>query len=98
MRGVKRRSNPETITNRLDCFASLAMTIFLSVRASPRTESRRAEQRLLRRGLRAPVLRRRFDLAAEFGGGVPAPARVVEHGARQRDHVGLAGRDNIFGL
>src|SRR5882757_9978347 len=45
----------------------------------PRPERRRAEQRLLRRGLRTPVLRRRLDLAADFGGGVPAPARVVEH-------------------
>ena len=35
-----------------------------------------------------------FGLAAEFGGGVPAPARVVEHAARQRDHVGLAGGDD----
>src|SRR6266853_5446187 len=64
----------------------------------PRPERRGAEQRLLGRRLRAPVLRRRFDLAAEFGRGVPAPARVVEHAARQRDHVGLTGRDDVLGL
>src|SRR2546426_3566608 len=64
----------------------------------PRAESRGAEQRLLRRGLRAPVLRRRENLATEFGGGVPAPARVVEHGTRERDHVGLAGRNDLFSL
>src|SRR5882762_3815362 len=62
----------------------------MTTRELPRAERRGPEQRFLRRGLRAPILRRRFDLAAEFGGGVPAPARVVEHGARQRDHVGLA--------
>src|SRR5258708_1306327 len=56
---------------------------------SPRPECGRAEQRLLRRGLRAPILRRRFALAAQFGGGVPAPARVVEHAAGERDHVGF---------
>jgi len=65
---------------------------------SPRPERGRAEQRLLRRRLRAPVLRRGFDLAAEFGGGVPAPARVVQYAARQRDHVGLARRDDVLGL
>src|SRR5260221_14525968 len=65
---------------------------------SPHPEPGLAEQRLLRRGLRAPVLRRGLDLAAEFGGGVPAPARVVQHGARPRDHVGLAGGDDLFGL
>src|SRR5260370_17521609 len=65
---------------------------------SPGAERRRPEQCLLRRGLRAPVLRRRLDLAAEFGRGVPAPARVVEHGARQRDHFALPGRYDPFGL
>ncbi len=29
---------------------------------------------------------------------MPAPARVVQHGARQRDHVGLAGGDDVLGL
>ena len=38
------------------------------------------------------------DLAAEFGRGVPAPARIVEHAARERDHVGLAGGDDLLGL
>ena len=66
--------------------------------ALPRPERGRAEQRLLRRGLRAPVLRRCINGAAEFGGGVPAPARVVEHAAGQRDHVGLAGGHDLFGL
>src|SRR6266403_4883133 len=65
---------------------------------SPHPEPGLAEQRLLGRGLRAPVLRRGVDLAAELGGGVPAPARVVMHGARQRDHVGLAGGDDVLGL
>src|SRR5258708_10701090 len=65
---------------------------------SPHPESRFAEQRLLGRGLRAPVLRRGVDLAAEFGGGVPAPARVVKHAARQRGHVGLAGGENVLRL
>src|SRR4051812_4781795 len=65
---------------------------------SPRPERGRAEQGLLRRGLRAPVLRGRFDMAAEFGRGVPAPARIVEHAPRQCDHVGLAGGDNLLAL
>src|SRR4051812_32898135 len=65
---------------------------------SPRPERGLAEQRLLGRGLRAPILRRRFDLAAEFGCGVPGPARVVEQAAGERDHVGLAGCDDVFGL
>ena len=65
---------------------------------SPRPERGRAEQRLLRRGLRAPILRRGINLAAEFGRGMPAPARVVEHAAGERDHVGLAGGNDLFGL
>ena len=28
---------------------------------------------------------------------MPAPMRIVEHGARERDHVGLAFRDDRFG-
>src|SRR5262245_53231778 len=65
---------------------------------SPRPETRLAEQRLLRRRLRAPVLRRCRHLAAELGGSMPAPARVVEHAAGERDHVGLAGGDDLLGL
>src|SRR5258707_15595688 len=57
-----------------------------------------AEQRFLRRGLRAPILRRRKDLSAEFGRRMPAPARVVEHGPRERDHVGLAGGHDLLSL
>ncbi|MBA7712262.1 hypothetical protein ES703_121234 [subsurface metagenome] len=63
-----------------------------------RSERRRAEQRLLRRRLRTPVLRRCRNFAAEFGRSVPAPARIVEHAAGQRDHVGLAGRHDLLGL
>src|SRR6201996_1430323 len=76
-------------------FASPGMTPANSL---PAPERGLAEQFLLRRGLRAPVLRRGFDLAAELGGGVPAPARVVEHAARQRDDVGAAGSDDLLGL
>src|ERR1700753_3892246 len=65
---------------------------------SPRSERGLAEQLLLRRGLRAPVLRRRRHLGAERGSGVPAPARIVKHAAGERDHVGLAGRDDVLGL
>src|SRR6185437_11096806 len=64
----------------------------------PRAESRFAEQRLLRSGLRAPVLRRGIHLAAELGRGVPAPARVVKHAAGECDHIGLAGSDDLFGV
>src|SRR5215468_9691507 len=67
-------------------------------RASPRPETRLAEQRLLRRRLRAPVLLRRAHLTAEFGGGMPTPTRGVEHAAGKRDHVGLAGGDDLLGL
>src|SRR5262249_56877254 len=74
----------------------------LAERAVPpilaRAKSGGAEQRLLRRGLRAPILRRSLNLAAELGRGVPTPARVIEHGAGERDHVGLAGGHAIFGL
>src|SRR3981081_3849309 len=65
---------------------------------SPRPERRGAEQILLlmRRG--PPIGRRRRDMAAEFVCARPAPARVVEHPARQCDHVGLAGCDDILSL
>src|SRR5258705_2805989 len=65
---------------------------------SPHPESRFAEQRLLGRGLRAPVLRRGVHLAAEFGGGAPAPARAVKHAARQRDPVARSGGEDALGL
>src|SRR6185312_14481964 len=66
--------------------------------ALPRPEGGGAEQRLLCRGLRAPILRGRRHFAAELGRRVPAPARVVEHAARERDHVGLAGGYDVLGL
>src|SRR6185437_4355877 len=58
----------------------------------------------LRRGWRpqlrpgALVLHRTLDLGAERLGRVPAPMRVVEKGARQRHHVGLALRHDVLGL
>src|SRR6185437_11212358 len=45
----------------------------------PCAERHRPKQRLLVRGLRAPILWRRAHLAVQFGGGVPTPARVIEH-------------------
>src|ERR1035437_1390347 len=66
--------------------------------ASPTAERRRREQILLLMPRGAPVVRRRIDVAAEFGRGVPAPAWVVEHAARQRYHVGLPRCDDLFGL
>jgi hypothetical protein len=46
--------------------------------------------------------RDRRPLGAELGRGTPAPARVIEHGAehgaRQRHEIGLAARDDVFGL
>jgi hypothetical protein len=77
----------------MDCFASLAMTVSIT---SSRTGSRRTAP-FASRAASASIAAGR-DLAAEFGGGVPAPARVVEHAARQRDHVGLAGGDDVLGL
>ena len=47
---------------------------------------------------RARVLQRPRDLGAELERGVPAPVRIVEHGAGQRHHVGLAFGDDRFGL
>src|SRR6516162_4659620 len=64
----------------------------------PRAEGGRAEQVLLLMGRGAPIGRRRRDMAAELGGGVPAPARVVEHATRERDHIGLARSHDLFGL
>ena len=49
-------------------------------------------------GAGALVLRHTRNLGAERLGRVPAPARVVEHGARKRDHVGLALGDDRLGL
>src|SRR3984893_13051801 len=66
--------------------------------ALPRPEPRLDEQRLLRRGLRAPIMRLAFAAAAEFGSGVPAPARVVEHATGKRNHVGFTRCHNVFGL
>src|SRR5205814_5104593 len=64
--------------------------------ASPRPKAGRPEQRLVGRGLRAPVLRRRIDLPAEFGRRMPCPARVVELGAPQRDPGGLGGGGRLL--
>src|SRR5512135_1578568 len=44
------------------------------------------------------VLRRVLDLYAELLRRVPHPARVVQEAARERDHVGLALRDDALGL
>src|SRR4051794_12227644 len=67
-------------------------------RSSARAEPGGAEQLFLRGGLRAPILRRRRNLAAELGRRVPAPARVVQHATGERDHVGLPGGYDLFGL
>src|SRR5215475_3351652 len=64
----------------------------------PRAKTGFAEQRLELGGLRAPIGRRCVDLAAELGRGMPAPARIVKHTARQRDHVGLASGDDLLRL
>jgi hypothetical protein len=49
-----------------------------------------SEQLLELARLAAPVLRRRLHLCAQRGRGVPGPARVVQHAARQSDQIGLA--------
>src|ERR1700733_2715059 len=64
----------------------------------PRTECRFPEQRLVRSRLRAPILRRGVHFATELGRSVPGPARIVEHAAGERDHIGLAGSDDFFGV
>src|SRR3984957_10377689 len=64
----------------------------------PRTECRLPEQHLLRSRLRAPILRRGVHFATELGRSVPRPARIVEHAAGERDHIGLAGSDDFFGV
>src|ERR1700733_1438137 len=64
----------------------------------PRTECRLPEQHLLRSRLRAPILRRGVHFAAELGPGVPRPARMVEHAPVERDHIGLAGSADFFGV
>src|SRR5471032_3110035 len=51
---------------------------------------------LMRRS--AQILRRRLDLRTQPGGRVPRPARVVQHGARHRHHVGIARRQYRLGL
>src|SRR5260370_6446600 len=65
-------------------------------RLSPRPELGLAEQRLLRRGLRGPILRRGLHPGTEVGGGGPAPARVVHACAGARDHAGPAGEEPVF--
>src|SRR5258708_7893108 len=77
---------------------SRATLVLIALGRLARSKGGFAEQFLLRRGLRAPILWRGLDLAAEFGGGMPAPARVVQHAARKRDHIGLARRHDLFGL
>src|SRR5713101_5923724 len=37
-------------------------------------------------------------LAAQFLGGVPSPAWIPHRATCQTDHVGLAGRHDVFGL
>src|SRR3569832_480317 len=76
--------------------ASMRIDPISIVSARPKTGL--AEQLLELARLCPPIGRRRADLAAERGGGVPAPARIVEHAARECDHVGLAGSNDIFGL
>src|SRR5215471_14871752 len=66
--------------------------------ALPRAEGGGAEQLPLLGGWSTPIWRRRGDVTSKFSGGVPAPARVVKHAARQRDHVGLARGNDFFGM
>ena len=44
------------------------------------------------------ILTGHANLGAQLRGGVPWPARIEEDRARQRDHVGIAGRDDRLGL
>ena len=46
----------------------------------------------------AQVLRRVHGIAAEQGGGMPCPARVVEKPARQRDAIRMAIGNDRFRL
>src|SRR3569623_1957803 len=48
--------------------------------------------------LRAEILRRRLHARSQVSGGVPRPARIVKHAPGERDHVGVAGADDGFGL
>src|SRR5215217_8784197 len=47
---------------------------------------------------RALILRRACDLAAELERGMPAPMRIVENRARERDLIGLALGEQRLGL
>ena len=49
-------------------------------------------------GARAIILRRARQIHAERIGRVPAPARIVEDGAGERDLVGVAARQDLLGL
>ena len=48
--------------------------------------------------LRSPVLFRGLDLRAQGRSGMPWPARIIEHGAGQRDCVCIAVLQYLFGL
>ena len=48
--------------------------------------------------LAAPVLARRLYFGPEGGGGMPDPARVVQHAARDADQVGAAVGQHLLGL
>ena len=48
--------------------------------------------------LAAQVLRGGRHLGAQLAGGLPGPARVVEHGAGHADGIGLAGIQDGLGL
>ena len=49
-------------------------------------------------GLAAEILIGRFDVAAEMGGCVPRPTRIVENCSRNRNEVGVTGGDDGLGL
>src|SRR4051812_4686283 len=63
-----------------------------------RTQALLRKQGFELRRLATQILIGRLDLPAEFGGGVPRPARGVEDGASESDKVCITGRNDCFGL
>src|SRR5580692_977839 len=65
---------------------------------SARSIGRVAEHALVFVRRRPPVGRWGINRCAKLGGCMPAPARVVEHGARERDQICLTAGDDVLSL
>src|SRR5436190_4618356 len=86
LRGAKRRSNPAFFAAaKLDCFASLAMTVEGAALSRPSLPCSRAMRLARRAAMRRPAARGR--MAAPFGAATLAALEALLQRIHQADHI-----------